>query len=75
MQTHVPAGAAILDGTKSTVLRMARDVVLSHHEWWNGQGYPARMAGADIPLTGRIVALADVFDALTHSRPISPPGP
>jgi hypothetical protein len=75
MQTHVPAGAAILDGTNSTVLRMARDVVLSHHEWWNGQGYPARIAGDAIPLTGRIVALADVFDALTHSRPYKPAWP
>ena len=75
MQTHVPAGAAILDGTKSTVLRMARDIVLTHHEWWNGQGYPARLAGDAIPLTGRIVALADVFDALAHSRPYKPAWP
>jgi HD-GYP domain-containing protein (c-di-GMP phosphodiesterase class II) len=69
VNTHVAAGAAILDGTRSAVLRMARDIVLSHHEWWNGEGYPARVAGERIPLSGRIVAAADVFDALTHSRP------
>jgi hypothetical protein len=75
MQTHVPAGAAILEGTRSTVLRTAREIVLTHHEWWNGAGYPAGLAGDAIPLSGRIVALADVFDALTHSRPYKPAWP
>jgi putative nucleotidyltransferase with HDIG domain len=69
VNTHVTAGAAILHGTRSAVLRMAREIVLSHHEWWNGKGYPGRVAGEGIPLSGRIVAAADVFDALTHSRP------
>ena len=75
MEHHVPAGAAILDGSRSAVLTMAREVVLSHHEWWNGSGYPAHLAGDDIPEAGRIVALADVFDALTNSRPYKPAWP
>ena len=48
VNTHVPAGAAILDGTRSSVLRKAREIVLSHHEWWNGSGYPARISGEAI---------------------------
>lgn len=69
MEDHVRAGVGILDGTRSTVLRAAREIVLSHHEWWDGSGYPGRLSGDAIPLSGRIVALADVFDALTHARP------
>ena len=72
MRRHVLAGAAILDGSRSEVLRVAREIVLTHHEWWNGGGYPAGLAGPTIPLSGRIVALADVFDALTHVRPYKP---
>jgi hypothetical protein len=75
MQTHVPAGAAILQGTRSGVLRMAQEIVLTHHEWWNGAGYPHRLRGEDIPLSGRIVAVADVFDALAHARPYKPAWP
>jgi putative two-component system response regulator len=75
MQRHVTAGAAILAGGESTVLRMARQIVLTHHEWWNGRGYPNRLAGEAIPLPGRIVALADVWDALTHERPYKPAWP
>ena len=69
MRRHVPAGAAILDGSQSDVLKIAREIVLTHHEWWDGRGYPAGLSGDAIPLSGRIVALADVFDALTHVRP------
>ena len=69
MQHHVPAGAAILEGSRSRVLQTAREIVLGHHEWWNGSGYPYRLAGDAIPLSSRIVAIADVFDALTHARP------
>jgi putative two-component system response regulator len=69
VQSHVRAGAAILDGSQSLVLRAAREIVLSHHEWWNGMGYPAGLRAQAIPLSGRIVALADVYDALTHDRP------
>jgi hypothetical protein len=75
MEMHVPAGAAILDRTRSSVLRMAREIVLTHHEWWNGRGYPHKLAGDEIPLSGRIVAVADVFDALAHVRPYKPAWP
>jgi HD-GYP domain-containing protein (c-di-GMP phosphodiesterase class II) len=47
----------------------------SHHEWWDGSGYPKGLVGTDIPLVGRIVAVADVFDALTHDRPYKPAWP
>ncbi|MDQ3890854.1 MAG: HD domain-containing protein [Actinomycetota bacterium] len=66
---HAEAGAAILAESTSSVLRLAQEIALTHHEWWNGHGYPAGLEGDEIPLTGRIVALADVFDALTHERP------
>jgi putative two-component system response regulator len=48
---------------------MAHDIAISHHEKWNGSGYPNGLVGEDIPLVGRITALADVFDALTSERP------
>jgi putative two-component system response regulator len=50
-------------------LRMAESIALTHHEHWDGLGYPTGLAGEQIPLSGRIVAVADVFDALTHERP------
>ena len=46
---------------------------LTHHKWWDGTGYPAELAGADVPISGRIVAIADVFDALTHDRAVARP--
>ncbi len=69
MQTHAAIGADILDDGDSDLLRMARVIALSHHEKWDGSGYPGALAGTDIPQAGRIVAVADVFDALTSSRP------
>ncbi|MDQ3890755.1 MAG: HD domain-containing protein, partial [Actinomycetota bacterium] len=69
VKRHAEAGAAILAESRSDVLRLAQQIALTHHEWWNGHGYPAGLEGEEIPLTGRIVALADVFDALTHERP------
>jgi response regulator RpfG family c-di-GMP phosphodiesterase len=69
VKTHTTAGAAILAGSNSDVLRLAEEIALTHHERWDGDGYPAGLRGEQIPLSGRIVALADVFDALTHSRP------
>lgn len=69
MQTHTTIGGDILSGDTSDLLRMAREIALSHHEKWDGSGYPAGLAGNAIPITGRIVALADVFDALTSERP------
>lgn len=69
MQTHAAIGAKIIGEDGSNLLRMARDIALCHHEKWDGSGYPQGLSGADIPLEARIVALADVFDALTSERP------
>jgi putative two-component system response regulator len=69
MKTHSQIGADILAGDDSELLSMARDIALTHHEKWDGSGYPNALQGEDIPLVGRIVALADVFDALTSDRP------
>lgn len=69
LKTHTTIGAQILWGSHSPVLRLARRIALSHHERWDGSGYPFGLRGERIPLAGRIVALADVFDALTHERP------
>jgi putative two-component system response regulator len=69
MQTHVEIGARIIGDVPSDLLQMARTVALTHHERWDGAGYPHRLTGEQIPLVGRIVALADVFDALTSERP------
>jgi diguanylate cyclase (GGDEF)-like protein len=69
MERHTLIGADILSGSDSPVLQMAEEIALTHHERWDGEGYPHRLRGEDIPLLGRIVAIADVFDALTHARP------
>jgi putative two-component system response regulator len=69
MKTHARIGADILAGHESELLDMARIIALTHHEKWDGSGYPQGLAGEAIPLPGRIVALADVFDALTSVRP------
>ena len=69
MKTHASIGADMLAGDDSELLRLAHIIALSHHEKWDGSGYPAGLAGDAIPLAGRIVAVADVFDALTSSRP------
>ncbi len=66
---HTTAGAAILGGSSSPVLRMAEAIALCHHERWDGGGYPQGRRGDAIPLEARIVAVVDVFDALTHERP------
>jgi putative two-component system response regulator len=68
-ERHTLIGANILSGSRFTTLRLAEEVALTHHESWDGTGYPRGLAGEDIPLSGRIVAVADVFDALTHERP------
>ena len=75
VKTHPVVGAAILAGSTSEVLRLAEEIALTHHEWWNGSGYPAGLRGTEIPLSGRIVTLADTFDALTHDRPYKPAWP
>ena len=69
MQTHVEVGANVLAGSQSALLQLAEQIATLHHERWDGTGYPAGLAGEAIPLAGRIVAVADVFDALTHERP------
>jgi HD-GYP domain-containing protein (c-di-GMP phosphodiesterase class II) len=72
MKHHTLIGGQILAGGRSALLRMAEEIALSHHERWNGQGYPHGLSGQDIPITGRIVAVADVFDALVSERPYKP---
>ncbi|WP_340677947.1 HD domain-containing phosphohydrolase [Paraglaciecola sp.] len=69
MQTHAQIGADIIGQHDSPLLTMARIIALTHHEKWDGSGYPNHLAGKDIDLVGRIVAVADVFDALTTVRP------
>ena len=69
MQTHVRIGAEILAGGDSELLATAEQIALTHHERWDGDGYLVGLAGDEIPIAGRIVAVADVFDALTHERP------
>ncbi len=70
MQTHSQIGADILSGDDdSDLMKMAYQIALTHHEKWNGKGYPNGLSGEDIPLVGRVCALADVFDALTSVRP------
>jgi response regulator RpfG family c-di-GMP phosphodiesterase len=75
MQTHTTLGARLLFGSRSPALQLAGVVAESHHERWDGHGYPLGLIGSDIPLVGRIVAVADVFDALTHERPYKPAWP
>ncbi len=69
MKTHALIGARILEGDDSDLMKCAGELALSHHEKWDGSGYPNGLSGEDIPLSGRIAALADVFDALTSVRP------
>lgn len=69
MSQHAEIGARIIGEHPSGLLRMARSIALCHHEKWDGSGYPHGLSGEDIPLEARIVAIADVFDALTSERP------
>ena len=69
MKRHTIIGAGILAHGKSDLLRMAEVIALTHHERWDGKGYPYGLSGDGIPLVGRILAVADVYDALTTERP------
>ncbi len=69
MKRHTTIGAEILSGSESVTMQLAEVIALTHHEKWDGSGYPNGIQGNLIPLPGRIVAVADVFDALTHTRP------
>ena len=72
MEEHTTAGHAILSGSDSELLKMAANVALTHHEWWDGSGYPRGLKNGEIPIEGRIVAVADVFDALLSDRSYRP---
>jgi CHASE2 domain-containing sensor protein len=69
MKTHTTIGASILSGSKSALVQLAEEIALSHHERWDGTGYPEGLKGDDIPLAARICAVCDVFDALLSPRP------
>ncbi len=69
IKKHPEIGAQIIGDHDAEVLKMAKQIALTHHEKWDGQGYPHSLSGENIPIVGRIVAIADVFDALTCIRP------
>ncbi len=75
LRRHTLVGEMILDVTDSPLLSMASQVALTHHERWDGAGYPLGLSGEEIPLPGRITAVADVFDALSNKRPYKPAFP
>ncbi len=75
IKKHTEIGAGLLEGSTATILRMARDIALSHHEKWDGTGYPHGLAGTEIPEAARIVAVVDVYDVLVSERVYRPPLP
>ena len=75
MRRHPEIGAEIIGEHPSGLLQLAREIALAHHEKWDGSGYPRGLAGEAIPVSARIVAVADVFDALTTRRPYKEPWP
>ncbi len=68
VKSHTIVSSKILKDSKFSMIQMAHDIALYHHEWWDGNGYPYGLAGEDIPQAARIVALVDVYDALSHDR-------
>jgi putative two-component system response regulator len=72
MQSHVVIGASLLSGCTSPTLKLAAEIALNHHERWDGAGYMNGLSGTDIPQSARIVAVVDVYDALTHDRVYRP---
>jgi CHASE2 domain-containing sensor protein len=75
MRRHTTAGADMLSGSRAPIMRMAEEIALTHHERWDGGGYPQGLGGDAIPLVGRICAVCDVFDALLSKRPYKEPWP
>ena len=75
MQSHTTIGGELLAGDKSDLMRLAHQIALTHHEKWDGSGYPNGLKGTSIPEAGRICAIADVYDALTSVRPYKAPWP
>ena len=72
MKTHTTVGAAVFAGSRSTLIQLAAEVAVSHHERWDASGYPSGLAGEAIPLSGRVVAVADVYDALVTAHGYKP---
>jgi putative two-component system response regulator len=72
MKTHTVIGSRMLSKGRSELVRFSQRIARSHHEWWDGSGYPDRVSGQSIPLEARVVAAADFLDALTHDRPYRP---
>lgn len=75
VRSHTVLGETIVNLSTSPLLRMAAQIALTHHERWDGNGYPIGLSGEEIPVSGRIVAVADVFDALSNKRPYKPAFP
>jgi|GEM_PF-2080797 len=75
MKTHTTTGATLLSGSQSALFQLAETIANTHHERWDGSGYPHGLKGTEIPLVGRICAICDVFDALSSRRPYKEPWP